>query len=135
MDMAHCLTTCRRITRGVLGVLLALHLGVAQAVMVPAPQATQAPVAGAAADADLVADAMETSPCHHAGAAETGAPVTHSDGHCCDAGQCHCPIFMAADVSFLPQGLRVARDSTPMPDLAAAPSQRLVPELRPPITA
>jgi hypothetical protein len=118
-----------------LGILLALHLGVAQAVMVPALQATQASVAGAAADAGVVADATETSACHHAGAAETGAPANHSDGHCCDAGQCHCPIFMAAVASFLPQGLRVARQVTPMPDLAVAPLQRLVPELRPPITA
>jgi hypothetical protein len=121
--------------RGVLCILLALHLGVAQAHGVPARLAANASVTGAVADVAVVADAMAASPCHHAGAAKTEAPVKHADGHCCDAGQCHCPIFMATNASFLPQGLRVARSITDMPDLAAAPSRRLAPELRPPITA
>jgi hypothetical protein len=132
--MAHFLTSCR-VTRGVLGILLALHLGAAQAAMVPSPQVTPTLFAGAAADAGVATDAMERSPCHHAGAAQTGAAASHSDSHCCDAGQCHCPIPMAADASFVLQGLRVARPLTPMPDLAVVPSQRVVPELRPPITA
>jgi hypothetical protein len=127
--MAHFLTVSRRGVRGVLGVLLALHLGVAQAVMGPAPEPSHATVAAP------VADAMDASPCHHAAVTKGGKATVPSDHPCCDAGQCHCPVFMTVAMSFDAQVLRPDFRLTSLPELPAARSLRPTPDLRPPIAS
>ena len=127
--MAHVLTVCRRGVRGVLGILLALHLGVAQAVMGPAPQPAHATVAAP------VADAMEASPCHHAAVADAGTATVPADHPCCDAGQCHCPVFLTVAMTVDAQVLRPDLRLIPLPETPAARSLRPPPDLRPPIAS
>ena len=127
--MAHVLTVCRRGARGVLGILLALHLGVAQAVMGPAPQPAHATVVA------QVADAMEASPCHHVAVTEGRKATVPSDHPCCDTGQCHCPVFLTVAMSFDAQVLRTDLRHVPLPETPAARTLRPTPDLRPPIAS
>lgn len=115
--------------RLLLAVLLPLHAGLAQAMMVaPAPAAVQEP----AAMAEPVAQAEEM-PCHHEAASPTKTDQSpHSDDGCCEPGSCHCAVACA-----LPG---VVARIAPQPPTRAAPFSPLSvpigarpPDLRPPI--
>jgi len=113
-----------------LGILLALHLGAAQATMLPAP-----PSAHTMTTAAPLANAAEALPCHHAADAQAGTPATPADHGCCDAGQCHCPIFVTVGMRLDTRVFRPANHLMRPLDLTAARSLRPAPDLRPPIAA
>jgi hypothetical protein len=119
-----------RLLRQILAVLLAAHIGFAQAGM--------AHVSGnAVADASVVSqtDATDAMPCHHHTAPDQ--PLSTDDskhkGGCCSAGNCHCAavcglLSASIHVTFSP-AIRAPRFV-----LHSAPASASAPDLRPPIS-
>ena len=118
---------CRYVT--VLGALLALHLGVTQADMIRVTQGSTSRTSAAAIVDDGAAH------CHHIARTDVASLPGHHAGTCCDPGQCHCPVFMAIDSPVALQLRVFVRRTSPPVYSVAAPSQRLAPDLRPPIEA
>ena len=108
-----------------LAVLLAVHVGFAQAGMTHA--SVNEPVVAQS-------EAAEAIPCHHHAAPES-LPSRHDSGHksgCCEAGSCHCAAVCAmppVSMVMMPSDAAV----TPTFTLQSAPAMLRAPDLRPPI--
>jgi hypothetical protein len=129
----------------ILSVLLAVHLGFAQAGIshgtgagAPAATAPSAAVDVPSADATVAQPDADAAPCHHHASPDQPRPADdqqphhqHKDG-CCSAGYCHCAAVCGLPFASMTLSASIHRDATGF-SLLAAPSADGAPDLRPPI--
>ena len=124
-----------RTLRATLGVLLALHLGLA-----PTGMAHAAAMRESAATEQIVASVeAAVPPCHQAAAADAdnspSSPVPEkSHLPCCKVSQCHCMSACYVDaIVMAPTGVFVSYSMAAQLDTPAAVTERPVRRFRPPI--